>query len=158
MPIFLRYQPKGTHPGGLPSNRQPSRHFLPFASLTGEGANDYRLRPSWELSWGWEKVADRPDEGPLCPLLQCQQYRIAHRISLGENLYVANTQHHPPLLFQKPRPPFVVANLALCLVRGSINFNNQLMRPAGKISKIWPNWQLTHKLEAIEPAATQLFP
>ena len=48
------------------------------------------------------------------------------------------TRHRPPLLFQKPRPPFIMANLALCPVRGSINFDNQLMRPASEVSEVRP--------------------
>jgi protein ImuB len=42
---------------------------LSHASRTGEGKKKKRLLPSPGLSRGWEKAADRPDEGPSRPLL-----------------------------------------------------------------------------------------
>ena len=47
---------------------RPSGTFS-HASRTGEGKKKKRLLPSPGLSRGWEKVADRPDEGPSRPLL-----------------------------------------------------------------------------------------
>ena len=48
---FEQAEPKGPHPGFA--------HILPFASLTGEGPNYFRLLPSCVAKGeaGWEKVA-----------------------------------------------------------------------------------------------------
>jgi hypothetical protein len=38
------------------------------------------------------------------------------------------------------------------------DFNNQIGLSAGKIRKVWPDWQLTHKLEAVQTAPAKLMP
>ncbi len=58
---------------------RPVGHLLPFAALTGEGDNltELCLLPSK----GWEKVADRPEEGPF----ECHGPTSLVGISMREN-------------------------------------------------------------------------